>query len=184
MIFANRIGSWTSCSIWLPETSPPSSYRGGLRHRFKVATLPAALLQNRAVGDFQDQRVLEGVLDVRQDRLFVDEPTKLQITQHLIQIVIRFADHIPDQPQREPLADHRQGLDKLLLVGWQPVDTRGEDRLYSGRDAPSFSLRDGPFCAGMIVTIMLIWENPYGLFATFYFRFLRPDGFILREPNR
>jgi IS6 family transposase len=34
MPFANRIGSSTSCSIWLPETSPPSSSRGLLRHRF------------------------------------------------------------------------------------------------------------------------------------------------------
>ncbi len=40
MMFANRIGSSTGCSIWLPETSPPSPFRGGLRHRFKVATLP------------------------------------------------------------------------------------------------------------------------------------------------
>ena|ERR1700685_1508927 len=31
---------------------------------------------------------------------------------------------------------------------------------------------------------VLNWENPYGLFATFYFRLLRPDGFVLREPNR
>ena len=35
MLFANRIGSSTSCSIWLPETSPPSSSRGLLRHRFQ-----------------------------------------------------------------------------------------------------------------------------------------------------
>jgi hypothetical protein len=35
MIFANRISSSTSCSIWPPETSPPSSARGLLRHRFQ-----------------------------------------------------------------------------------------------------------------------------------------------------
>jgi len=35
MMFANRISSSTSCSIWLPETSPPSSSRGVLRHRFQ-----------------------------------------------------------------------------------------------------------------------------------------------------
>src|ERR1019366_7504953 len=34
-MFANRISSSTSCSIWLPETSPPSSARGLLRHRFQ-----------------------------------------------------------------------------------------------------------------------------------------------------
>ena len=35
MMFANRIGSSTSCSIWLPETSPPSSARGLLGHHFQ-----------------------------------------------------------------------------------------------------------------------------------------------------
>src|ERR1039458_2668557 len=35
MMFANRISSSTSCSIWLPETSPPSSARAVLRHRFQ-----------------------------------------------------------------------------------------------------------------------------------------------------
>jgi len=34
-MFANRISSSTSCSIWLPETSPPGSARGLLRHRFQ-----------------------------------------------------------------------------------------------------------------------------------------------------
>src|ERR1035441_7032920 len=35
MIFANRISSSTSCSICLPETSPSSSSRDVLRHRFQ-----------------------------------------------------------------------------------------------------------------------------------------------------
>src|SRR5450830_1004907 len=34
-MFANRISSSTSCSIWPPETSPPSSSRDVLRHRFQ-----------------------------------------------------------------------------------------------------------------------------------------------------
>src|ERR1017187_10334489 len=35
MIFANKISSSTNCSIWPPETSPPSSARGLLRHHFQ-----------------------------------------------------------------------------------------------------------------------------------------------------
>src|ERR1019366_2758348 len=35
LMFANRISSSTSCSIWLPETSPPSSARGLLRDHFQ-----------------------------------------------------------------------------------------------------------------------------------------------------
>ena len=34
-MFANRICSSTSCSIWRPETWPPSSSRALLRHRFQ-----------------------------------------------------------------------------------------------------------------------------------------------------
>ncbi len=34
-MFANRIGSSTNCSIWLPETLPPSSARAVLRHRLR-----------------------------------------------------------------------------------------------------------------------------------------------------
>ncbi len=35
MTFANRISSSTSCSIWLPETSPPSSSRDLPGHCFQ-----------------------------------------------------------------------------------------------------------------------------------------------------
>jgi hypothetical protein len=35
MMFANRISSSTNCSIWLPETSPPSSARALLRHSLR-----------------------------------------------------------------------------------------------------------------------------------------------------
>src|ERR1022692_1400346 len=41
MMFANRIGSSTSCSIWLPETSPPSSARDLLGHRFQSCNTSA-----------------------------------------------------------------------------------------------------------------------------------------------
>ena len=40
LMFADGITSSTTCSIWRPETSPPSSARGVLRTVFKVATLP------------------------------------------------------------------------------------------------------------------------------------------------
>ena len=46
MMFANRISSSTSCSLCLPETSPPSFSRDVLRHVFKVATLPLELISD------------------------------------------------------------------------------------------------------------------------------------------
>jgi adenylate cyclase len=36
MMFANRIGSSTNCSIWLPETSPTSSSRDLIRQHFQA----------------------------------------------------------------------------------------------------------------------------------------------------
>src|ERR1035441_9419280 len=45
MMFANRISLSTSCSIWLPETSPPSSARGVLRHRFQSCNTSNAHLK-------------------------------------------------------------------------------------------------------------------------------------------
>ena len=44
-MFANRISSSTSCSIWLPETSPPSSSRGVLRHRFQSCNTSQDLIE-------------------------------------------------------------------------------------------------------------------------------------------
>src|ERR1017187_7384050 len=52
MIFANRISSSTSCSIWPPETSPPSSSRGVLRHRFESCNTSL----NAAAGSGNAQR--------------------------------------------------------------------------------------------------------------------------------
>src|SRR5665811_254610 len=43
-MFANRISSSTSCSICLPETSPPSSSRDVLRHRFQSCNTSGCML--------------------------------------------------------------------------------------------------------------------------------------------
>src|ERR1035437_9092871 len=48
-MFANRISSSTSCLIWLPETSPPSSARGLLRHHFQSCNTSIDLLQLAAI---------------------------------------------------------------------------------------------------------------------------------------
>jgi DNA replication protein DnaC len=55
MMFANRISSSTSCSIWLPETSPPSCSRGVLRQGFQSCN--TSLLQAELEG--REQRLIE-----------------------------------------------------------------------------------------------------------------------------
>src|ERR1019366_8129256 len=47
MMFANKISSSTSCSIWLPETSPPSSARAVLRHSLRSCNTSGPSLLGR-----------------------------------------------------------------------------------------------------------------------------------------
>jgi hypothetical protein len=46
MMFTNRISSSTSCSIWLHETSPTSSARGTLAHRFQSCNTSLGVIQD------------------------------------------------------------------------------------------------------------------------------------------
>ncbi len=54
--------------------------------------------------------MLEGVLDIGQRGLFIDELTHLQIAEHPFQLVVGLFSHLPDQSQGELLAHHRQCL--------------------------------------------------------------------------
>ena len=61
-MFANRISSSTSCSISLPEISPPLFPLGGVPLTvFKVATLPAGLLPARAAAHSNSANTLRAV---------------------------------------------------------------------------------------------------------------------------
>src|ERR1700751_1136546 len=56
-MFANRISSSTDCSIWQPETSPPSSSRGILRRSFQSCNTSVRsedLLQSRLNDQFDN----------------------------------------------------------------------------------------------------------------------------------
>jgi hypothetical protein len=70
MIFANRISSSTSCSICLPETSPPVPLGASSVTVFKVAALPlqifsgwllSAILIAGVSGPMRSARALEEV---------------------------------------------------------------------------------------------------------------------------
>ena len=57
MMFANRISSSTSCSIWLPETLPPTSARASPVTAFKVATLPSVKMTRLSCHRFRANEV-------------------------------------------------------------------------------------------------------------------------------
>ncbi len=60
-MFANRISSSTSCSICLPETSPPSSARGLLRHRFQSCNTSLKIHPRRATLDPAQHQMLDRI---------------------------------------------------------------------------------------------------------------------------
>ncbi|MCY1283203.1 hypothetical protein D9M70_320760 [compost metagenome] len=94
----------------------------------------AAFGQQRIARDFLGQCVLEGVLDFRERRSFVDEIRSLQVGQQRMQFVVLQLGHPQHQALREFLADHRQRLQQFFLRQRQPVDTRGQHALDRGGD--------------------------------------------------
>src|ERR1019366_7713392 len=67
MMFANKISSSTSCSIWLPETSPPSSSQGVLRHRFESCNTSIELTARYYLYISGSMRVVGGPFDILDD---------------------------------------------------------------------------------------------------------------------
>src|ERR1700736_958063 len=123
---------------------------------------PPPLRPNGAIRDLQGQRMLEGVLDVGQRWLLVDELPKLQIAEYPFQFAIGLAGDLPYKPERKLLAHYGQRLEQILFVGRQPVDTSGEDRLHCWRDA-QFAQRPGQFDRSVADQRSLVEENLHGL---------------------
>src|SRR5216683_5442853 len=95
----------------------------------------AALDQQRVIGDLLRQRVLEDVFDIARGRLLVYELRHLQLGEHPLQLVVLLSvEYPPDERQGELPANYGERLQQLLLIGWQPINSRGKDRLYRGWD--------------------------------------------------
>ena len=84
------------------------------RHDLGVK-LATAVLEQAPVGDLVRERVLEGVLQVREELRLVVRDRRQERVGHV-------------------LADHRGRLQELLLLVRQPVDPRCQDRLHRRRD--------------------------------------------------
>src|SRR5438132_897789 len=89
-----------------------------------------ALRELRAVGDFLGQRVLEGVLDLRIERLLVEELGSRERMESGGQVSVAEISNAPENRLGEPLADHRRRLQHPLLPLGETVDARGEDALH------------------------------------------------------
>src|SRR5271154_5872002 len=103
----------------------------GLERRSSaLVQLLAPLDQNRVVGHFLRQRVLEDVLGVADGRLLVNELAQLQVIEHAVEFVLRLLNYLTNQRQRKFTADDGQRLQQVLRIGGQPIDTRRQNPLY------------------------------------------------------
>ena len=94
----------------------------------------APLLEQRAVGDFMGERVLEGVLGIWKKPRLVQKLRLLQMRESPLHRVLRQLGHGVEQPEGDVLADDRGRLEQLLVVRWEPVDPSRQDHLHGRRD--------------------------------------------------
>jgi hypothetical protein len=94
------------------------------------------------------QRVLERVFDFREQLGFVDEFGGLQLRQPFAEGIARHVGDCLKQRQRHVLADHGGRLQQSLVLGGEPIDARGQDRLHCGRHLNGFRRVRQPIGAG------------------------------------
>ena len=85
------------------------------RTRDRAVDAGSSLRELRAVGDFLGQRVLEGVLGLRIERLLVEELGARERMESGGQISVAEVRHAPENRLGELLADHRRRLEQPLL---------------------------------------------------------------------
>ena len=100
-----------------------------------------ALLEQAPVGDLVGERVLEGVLEIREQARLVEELRPLEVPEPLAQAVLGLLRDRLEERERDVLPDDGGGLEEALLLGWQPVDARGQDRLHGGGDLDASGVR-------------------------------------------
>jgi hypothetical protein len=99
------------------------------------------LVEQPLVGHLVRERVLEGVLEVREEPGLVEELRGLEAGELGAHLVLRSVGDGQQQRQGHVLADDRGRLEQSLAFGRQTVDPGGQDRLHRGGDR---QLLDGP----------------------------------------
>ena len=114
----------------LDEAIGVQALDGGRHRGVKIAP---ALPQEARVGHVVGQRVLEGVLQIREELRLVEELRLLQMREPPPQGLLRLLRDRRQERVGHVLADHRGGLQEPLLLRRQPVDPRRQDRLHRRR---------------------------------------------------
>ena len=95
-----------------------------------------AVLQHAAVRDLVGQRVLEGVLEIREEARLVQELGRLEVSEPVSKAALEHIDDSLQERERHVLSDDGGRLQQPLVLGGQPVDARRQDRLSRRRDRP------------------------------------------------
>jgi hypothetical protein len=94
---------------------------------------PPAVTEEGAVGDLVGQRVLEGVLERREQRGLVEELRGLEPVEMTSKVVPGQVGDGLEHVESHVGAHHRSRLQHALVVGRQAIDACGEERLHGGR---------------------------------------------------
>jgi len=108
-----------------------------------------AVLEQAPVRDFVGQCVLERVLEVGKQAGLVQELRRLEAAEPKAKIVLRHVRDGTEECERGVLTDDRGRLEQAFMLGWEPVDTRGDDRLCGRRDLPRVSRLCQPMGAAL-----------------------------------
>src|SRR5207249_11854389 len=110
------------------------------------------------------QRMLEGVLDLREEVRFVEELGSLKVRETATEIPFVILDDGLEQSERYVLADHGGSLDQALLRRWEPVDAPGQQRLHRRRDLDRQGILDHAVAAALARDGTSLHQRPDTLF--------------------
>jgi hypothetical protein len=92
------------------------------------------VVEQPPVRDFERERVLERVHEVREEPGLVEELRSLQVRELGAHLVFRRVGDGQEQRDGHVLADDGSGLEQSLCLGRQAVDACGQDGLHGGGD--------------------------------------------------
>ena len=92
------------------------------------------LLEQRAVRHLVRERMLERVLRIWKEPSLVKELGGLELSEAAAQRAFILAGDCVKKGERHILANHRSGLKQAFVLGREPVDAGGDNRLRGGGD--------------------------------------------------
>ena len=123
----------------------------------------APLLEHATVGHLVGEGVLEAVLGSGEEPGLVEELRGLQPRQTVPQLIFRLFRRLEQHGPGNILADDGGGLEKLLVLGREPVDARGENGLHGGGHLDGDGILAKAIGAGLSHQHLRLYERAHAL---------------------